>query len=136
MLITYLDFKHFKKQVFHKKQEVSQIMDLLRALRKNDFPISFSTYQHQKLITEILVKHNIEKKQKNKVMSIISKAKNSGDPEKYFDSMLPIFGMNIPEMFKEYEERLMQMNSVDFDNILVKARDILKNYKDIQKYRR
>ncbi|MCK5097279.1 MAG: ATP-dependent helicase, partial [Desulfobacteraceae bacterium] len=94
----------------------------------------FSTYQHQKLITEILVKHNIEKKQKNKVMSIISKAKNSGYPEKYFDSMLPIFGINIPEIFKEYEERLMQMNSVDFDNILLKARDILKNHKDIQKY--
>jgi len=49
MLITYLDFKHFKKvsnmiptrfrRVFHKKQDVSQIMGLLRALRKNDFPI-------------------------------------------------------------------------------------------------
>ncbi|MCK5541889.1 MAG: ATP-dependent helicase [Desulfobacterales bacterium] len=94
----------------------------------------FSTYQHQKLITEILVKHNIEKKQKNKVMSIISKAKNSGYPEKYFDSMIPIRGMSMPEMYKEYETRLMEMNSVDFDNILVKARDILKNHKDIGKY--
>ena len=94
----------------------------------------FSTYQHQKLITEILVKYNIEKKQKNKVMSIISKAKNSGYPEKYFDSMLPMFGINMPEIFKEYEARLMQMNSVDFDNILLKTRDILKDNKDIQDY--
>jgi DNA helicase-2/ATP-dependent DNA helicase PcrA len=94
----------------------------------------FSTYQHQKLITEILVKHNIEKKQKNKVMSIISKAKNSGYPEKYFDLMIPIRGMSISEIFKEYEDRLMQMNSVDFDNILLKARDILKNHKDIREY--
>ena len=94
----------------------------------------FSTYQHQKLITEILVKHNIEKKQKNKVMSIISKAKNSGYPEKYFDSMMPVFGMNISEIYKEYEDRLMQMNSVDFDNILLKTRDILKNNKEIRKH--
>ncbi len=94
----------------------------------------FSTYQHQKLVTEILVKHNIDKKQKNKVMSIISKAKNSGYPEKYFDSMQPIFGINMPEVFKEYEQRLMEMNSVDFDNILLKTRDILKNNKDIREY--
>lgn len=94
----------------------------------------FSTYQHQKLITEILVKHNIEKKQNNKVMSIISKAKNSGYPEKYFDSILPTPGMNIPEMYKEYERRLMEMNSVDFDNILLKTRDILKDHKDIREY--
>jgi len=94
----------------------------------------FSTYQHQKLITEILVKHNIDKKQKNKIMSIISKSKNSGYPEKYFDSMLPVYGINMPEIFKEYESRLMQMNSVDFDNILLKTRDILRDYKDVQEY--
>ncbi len=94
----------------------------------------FSTYQHQKLITEILVKHNIDKKQKNKVMSIISKAKNSGYPGKYFDSIKPIYGMNMPELYKEYEARLMQMNSVDFDNILMKTRDILRDNKDVKKY--
>jgi ATP-dependent DNA helicase UvrD/PcrA len=94
----------------------------------------FSTYQHQKLITEILVKNNIDKKQKNKVMSIISKAKNSGHPGNYFDSILPIMGINMPEIFEEYEARLMQMNSVDFDNILLKTRDILRDHKDIRKY--
>ncbi len=94
----------------------------------------FSTYQHQKLITEILVKLNIDKKQKNKVISIISRAKNSGYPEKYFDSMLPIRGMKISEIYREYEKRLMEMNSVDFDNILLKTRDILKKHKNVQKY--
>ena len=94
----------------------------------------FSTYQHQKLIAEVLVKNNIEKKQVNRVLSIISKAKNSGYPEKYFDAITPILGVSLPEIYKEYEIRLMQMNSVDFDNILLKTRDILRDHKEIRKY--
>ena len=50
MLITYLDFKNFTKifkrifiyfsQNFPQKQEAQQIMGLLRALSKSDFPIN------------------------------------------------------------------------------------------------
>ena len=40
--------------------------------------------------------------------------------------------IKIKDMFDQYEERLKEMNSVDFDNILFKTRDLLKNC-DLQK---
>jgi DNA helicase-2/ATP-dependent DNA helicase PcrA len=94
----------------------------------------FSVYQQQKLIKELCVKNNIEKKHVNKILSIISRAKNFGNPTKYFDLKPAFFNIKIEDLFDQYEERLKEMNSVDFDNILLKTRDLLRNHKEIRTF--
>ncbi len=94
----------------------------------------FSVYQQQKLIKELCVKNNIEKKHGNKILSMISKAKNFGNPEKYFDLHKSFFAVKISDLFAQYEERLQEMNSVDFDNILLKTRDLLRDNAEIREY--
>jgi DNA helicase-2/ATP-dependent DNA helicase PcrA len=94
----------------------------------------FSVYQQQKLAKELCVKNNIEKKHANKILSMISRAKNFGNPGKYFDLKPAFFNVKIEDLFGQYEERLKEMNSVDFDNILLKARDLLRDNKDIRDY--
>jgi len=94
----------------------------------------FSVYQQQKLIKELCVKNNIEKKHANKILSLISRAKNHGNPGKYFDLKPAFFSVKIEDLFAQYEERLKEMNSVDFDNILLKARDLLRDHAEIRDY--
>ncbi len=94
----------------------------------------FSVYQQEKLVKELCVKNNIEKKHSNRILSAISRAKNFGNPEKYFDLKPGFFGIRLVDIFKQYEERLKEMNSVDFDNILLKARDLLRDNEKIRSY--
>jgi DNA helicase-2/ATP-dependent DNA helicase PcrA len=94
----------------------------------------FSVYQQQKLIKELCVKNKIEKKHANKILSMISRAKNFGNPKKYFDLKPGFFAVKIQDLFDQYEERLKEMNSVDFDNILLKTRDLLRNSRSISEY--
>ncbi len=94
----------------------------------------FSVYQMEKLAKELCVKNNIEKKQSRKILSAISRAKNFGNPEKYFDLKPTLLSINIQDIFAQYEERLKEMNSLDFDNILLKARDLLRDYEEIRTY--
>ena len=93
-----------------------------------------SVYHQQKLMTELMVDANLEKKYARNFISVISKAKNSGSPEKYFDNKPLMHGIKVIDIFKEYERKLKQANSVDFDNILIKTRDILRDYKEIRDY--
>lgn len=93
-------------------------------------------YQQEKLIKELCVKNNIDKKQGSKILSVISRAKNYGNPEKYFDLKTSFFSINIQDIFTQYEARLAEMNSVDFDNILLKVRDLLRDYEDVKEYYR
>ncbi|MBU1341641.1 MAG: ATP-dependent helicase [Proteobacteria bacterium] len=94
----------------------------------------FSVYQQEKLAKELCVKNNIEKKNANKILSFISRAKNFGNPEKFFDLKPAFFNINIKDLFVQYELRLKEMNSVDFDNILLKARDLLRDRKEIRDF--
>lgn len=95
----------------------------------------FSTYQQEKLITEICVKNNIEKKLSDRILSTLSRAKNSGNPGKYLDSRTASFlSVHIRDLYDQYEARLKEMNGVDFDNILLKTRDLLREHKDIRDF--
>ncbi|CCK78478.1 ATP-dependent helicase [Desulfobacula toluolica] len=96
----------------------------------------FSVYSQGKLVKELCVKNNVEKKNANKILSAISRAKNFGNPEKYFDLKPGLFSINIKDLYDQYEERLKEMNSVDFDNILLKARDLLRDHTQIRDYYR
>jgi len=92
----------------------------------------FSVYQQDKLVKELCVKNNIEKKYANRISSAISRAKNSGDPKKYFDIKPGFFNIKMEDIYSFYEERLKEMNSVDFDNILLKTRDLLREHEEIR----
>ncbi len=96
-----------------------------------------SIYQQKKIVTEILVNNNLEKKHAGNLISIISRAKNSANPDRYFDEH-PRMGMiRVVDLYKEYEQRLFEANLVDFDNILLKTRDILRDFSEIQqRYKR
>ncbi|NOX35370.1 MAG: ATP-dependent helicase [Deltaproteobacteria bacterium] len=96
----------------------------------------FSVYQQQKLIKELCVKNNIEKKHVNRILSAISRAKNFGNPAKYFDLKPGFFSIKIEDIYAQYEDRLKEMNSVDFDNILLKTRDLLRDKADVGNYYR
>ncbi len=96
----------------------------------------FSVYQQQKLMKEIVVRNNIDKKHTGSLLSHISKAKNSGNPAAYFDANPFSYGIRAQDLFRQFEDRLMEMNSVDFDNILLKTRDLLKKYEDVRDYYR
>lgn len=93
-----------------------------------------SVYQQEKLATEICIKNNIEKKQGARILSTISRAKNSGNPGKYLDTRTPMFSIHMKDLFAQYEERLKEMNGVDFDNILLKTRDLLRDHKDVREF--
>ncbi|WP_027362636.1 ATP-dependent helicase [Desulfospira joergensenii] len=93
----------------------------------------FTVYQQDKLVKELCVKNNVDKKYAGRILTAISRAKNSGNPEKYFDRKPRIMGFRIEEFFVQYEDRLREMNCVDFDNILLKTRDLLRDHRDIRK---
>ncbi len=93
-----------------------------------------SVYQQEKLATEICIKNNIEKKQGPRILSTISRAKNSGNPGKYLDTRTSMFSIHMKDLFAQYEERLKEMNGVDFDNILLKTRDLLRDHQDVREF--
>ncbi len=93
-----------------------------------------SVYQQEKLATEICIKNNIEKKQGPRILSTISRAKNSGNPGKYLDTRTSMFSIHMKDLFAQYEERLKEMNGVYFDNILLKTRDLLRDRKDVREF--
>ncbi len=92
-----------------------------------------SVYQQDKLVKELCVANNIDKKYASRILSFLSRAKNSGNPHKFFDRKPVFYNVRISDIFDQYEERLKQMNGVDFDNILLKTRDLLQDHEDIRK---
>ncbi len=78
-----------------------------------------SVYQQKKLMTEVLVERNVDKKNADRFISTISRAKNSGNPGAYFDFKPVVAGIRIKDIFDAYEKKLFQANSVDFDNIFL-----------------
>jgi len=94
----------------------------------------FTVYQQDKLTKELCVKNNIDKKYARRILSSISRAKNDGDPAKYFDRKPGFLNIRMADIFAQFEERLREMNCVDFDNILLKARDLLRDNEEIRNF--
>jgi DNA helicase II / ATP-dependent DNA helicase PcrA len=97
----------------------------------------YDTYKQQKLLRDILVgKLNFDKKHVLPVLSQISNAKNSGNPSSYFDRRSKHHHIPLWEVFENYEKELKNANAVDFDNILMMTRNLLRDHEDIrEKYR-
>lgn len=97
----------------------------------------YDTYKQQKLLRDILVgKLNFDKKHVLSVLSQISNAKNSGNPSGYFDRRPKFNHIPLWEVYDNYEKELKNVNAVDFDNILMMTRNLLRDHEDIrEKYR-
>ena len=97
----------------------------------------YDTYKQQKLLRDILVgKMNFDKKHVLPVLSQISNAKNSGNPSGYFDRRPKYSHIPMWDVYESYEKELKNINAVDFDNILMMTRNLLRDHEDIrEKYR-
>ena len=97
----------------------------------------YDTSKQQRIIKDIVVgKLNFEKKHVYPVLSKISAAKNSGNPEQFIDRKPKYNGIRIGEVYQLYEKALREINAVDFDNILMMTRNLLRDHEDIrEKYR-
>ncbi|MFH2092598.1 MAG: ATP-dependent helicase [Pseudomonadota bacterium] len=94
----------------------------------------FTVYGQEKLLKELCVKNSVDKKHASKILSWISRAKNHGNPEAYFELKPGFMGIRVDEFYTQYEDRLKEMNMVDFDNILLKTRDLLHQFKEVRNY--
>jgi DNA helicase II / ATP-dependent DNA helicase PcrA len=92
----------------------------------------FAVHQQKKLIQDILVEMNYDKKHAPAVQAGISNAKNTGDPLGYFDRRPRAFRVPLPDVFGRYEKALKAANAVDFDNILFMTRNLLRDHPEIR----
>ncbi|MCP4160641.1 MAG: UvrD-helicase domain-containing protein [Deltaproteobacteria bacterium] len=96
----------------------------------------YNTYHQQKTLKEITVKLNYDKKFVPAIASAISMAKNSGTPHDYLKSKTKLSNVIISEIYDMYQAELLEKNAVDFDDILLHTRNILKNNEDVRNYYR
>ena len=94
----------------------------------------YAGYQQQKILKDIIVgKLNFDKKYVQPVLAQLSRAKNSGNPFDYLDNKLYAFRIRLLDVFNLYEKELKSNNAVDFDNILLLTRNLLRDHKDVRK---
>lgn len=92
----------------------------------------FAAHQQQKLIRDILVDLNFDKKHMQAVLAGISNAKNTGDPLHYFDLRPRVSRIRLIDVFERYEKALRTANAVDFDNILLLTRNLLRDHPEVR----
>ena len=97
----------------------------------------FATYQQKKVLQDALISQlNLDKKHAPAVLAEISRAKNSGDPGAYFNRMPKLANIHLTDAYDLYTRALKAKNAVDFDDILLLARNILKNYTSVRNHYR
>jgi DNA helicase II / ATP-dependent DNA helicase PcrA len=116
----------------------------LQILKKHHHLLGFPTvpqiyqpHQQEKLVKEILIRHNFDKKHTRPVLYQISLAKNSADPDAYY-RLNPTWAytIDLASIHQEYEAALKERSAVDFDNILLLTRDLLRDHREVaDKYR-
>jgi DNA helicase-2/ATP-dependent DNA helicase PcrA len=95
----------------------------------------YDVYHQRETFKEVLRDMNLDKKLAPAVMAEVSRAKNSGDPRGYFDVNPYLSYAPLADVFYLYENALKSRNAVDFDNILLLVRDLLRQFPDVrQKY--
>jgi DNA helicase-2/ATP-dependent DNA helicase PcrA len=94
-------------------------------------PISIHDSSQQKThLKRALAELDLDLKYLNAASAVISHAKNSGDPAAYMK-----VHCKIPrklDLYRLYAESLSRNNSVDFDDILMLTRDLLKKFPEIR----
>jgi DNA helicase II / ATP-dependent DNA helicase PcrA len=95
-------------------------------------PVSIHDDSQQRThLKKALAEFNLDKKFLYAAVSMISHAKNSGDPHYYLNryGKLP----RKRELYALYNEMLERSNAVDFDDILLLTRDLLNKFPEIRK---
>ena len=93
----------------------------------------YSEYQQQKIVKDILINRNIDKKYLYAIRAHISNAKNSGNADAYFSAQRRMGYGSLRELYRDYEAVLSEKNAVDFDNILLLTRNLLRDHPEIQR---
>jgi len=93
----------------------------------------FTAYHQQKTVKEVLLALNYDKKHTGAVLSQISNAKNSGHPGAYFDRHPRQGNVRLIDVYERYEDVLKTANAVDFDNILLLTRNLLRDHEAVRK---
>jgi DNA helicase-2/ATP-dependent DNA helicase PcrA len=94
----------------------------------------YTTYHQQKTVKEILLALNFDKKNAMAALGQISNAKNSGHPGAYFDRHPRLGHIRLVDVYERYESMLKAANAVDFDNILLLTRNLLRDHEDIRQH--
>ncbi len=95
-------------------------------------PQIYQPHQQEKIVKEILIQRNFDKKHTRPVLYQISLAKNSADPDAYFRfNPTWAYQIELAEIYEQYETALKQRSAVDFDNILLLTRNLLRDHQDI-----
>ncbi len=92
----------------------------------------FTSYHQQKTVKDVLLALNYDKKHAMGVLAQISNAKNSGHPRAYFDRHPRQGPIRLIDAYDRYEEILKAANAVDFDNILLLTRNLLRDHEDLR----
>ncbi len=93
----------------------------------------FTAYHQLKTVKEILLGLNFDKKHAAGVLGQISNAKNSGHPGAYFDRHPRQGNIRLVDVYDRYERTLRAANAVDFDNILLFTRNLLRDHADVRR---
>jgi DNA helicase-2/ATP-dependent DNA helicase PcrA len=92
-------------------------------------PQIYQPHQQEKIIKDILLQQNYDKKHTRSVLYQISLAKNSAHPLNYFQGNPTVaYSIQLADIYDRYEAELKQRNAVDFDNILLLTRDLLRDH--------
>lgn len=93
----------------------------------------YAQYQQQKTLKEIITdKLDIDKKYTPVILAQISRAKNSGNPPAYFDRAPQVAHIRLEDAFSLYQQELKLRNAVDFDDLLLLTRDLLREHPHIR----
>jgi DNA helicase-2/ATP-dependent DNA helicase PcrA len=95
-------------------------------------PQIYQPHQQESLVKQILIQRNFDKKHTRPVLYQISLAKNSADPGAYF-RINPTYAytIDLADIYDAYEAALKQRSAVDFDNILLLTRDLLRDNRTV-----
>jgi len=97
----------------------------------------FAEYQQKKTLQDLLVgRLNLDKKHTPVILAEISRAKNSGNPGAYFDRCPKVANIHLADAYDLYAGALKSKNAVDFDDILLLTREILKANDAVQDHYR
>lgn len=87
----------------------------------------------RRILRELKLSDNKNLKPKS-IQSIISAEKNQGNgPEEYAANVFYPNQRNIAKVFNRYEEEKQKAGALDFDDLLLKELELLKNHPDIRK---
>ena len=93
----------------------------------------YDMYHQRKTITDVLIRMNHDKKFVPVILNHISRAKNSGNPAAYLDAHPFVSYVRLADAYELYERMLKEKNAVDFDNILLCVRNILRDHDDVRR---